>query len=228
MTDNPDQIRQEIERTRGELGTDVDALTDKVNPRRIASERVNRVQSALHRLRDKTMGTTTHAAQTTNAAAHSVADDVQQGASSAAHKTSSAASSAAHKTSSAASSVGHSAEKAANMSRERIQGSPLAVGLIAFGVGVLASSLLPPSEPEERLAGRVKDTATRHSGQVKQQATDALHQTQDNLRQPAQQAAESVKSTATQGASTVQNQGRSAAKGVQEQARSAAQDVQKH
>jgi ElaB/YqjD/DUF883 family membrane-anchored ribosome-binding protein len=215
MTDHPDQIRQEIERTRGELGSDVDALTDKVNPRRIASERVNRVQSALHRLKDKAMGTATDAGHATTAAAQSVAAEAQQGASS-----------AADKASSAASSVAHTADSAANMSRERIQGSPLAVGLIAFGVGVLASSLLPTSQTEEHLAGKAKDTGMRHSGQIKQQATDAVHQTQDNLRQPAQQAAQAVKSTATQGVSTVREQSRSVAKDVQGQARAATKDVQ--
>ena len=32
MSNNPDEIRADIERTRQELGRDVDALAEKVNP----------------------------------------------------------------------------------------------------------------------------------------------------------------------------------------------------
>ena len=35
MSDSPDEIRANIERTRSELGSDVDALADKVNPSKI-------------------------------------------------------------------------------------------------------------------------------------------------------------------------------------------------
>ncbi|MEK8109107.1 DUF3618 domain-containing protein [Micromonospora sp. M12] len=40
VSSDPDQIRREIETTREELSNDVDALTDRVNPRRIAGDRV--------------------------------------------------------------------------------------------------------------------------------------------------------------------------------------------
>lgn len=35
MSDNPDAIRQEIEETRARLGTNVDAVADKVTPSKI-------------------------------------------------------------------------------------------------------------------------------------------------------------------------------------------------
>jgi hypothetical protein len=228
MTENPDQIRQDIERTRGELSTDVDALAGKVSPHRIASNQVNRAQSALGRFKDKVMGTATQAGHTTAAAAHTAVDDVKQGASWTADEVKQGASTAGHKMSEAASSVGDGAEAGVARSREQTQGNPLAAGVIAFGVGALLSSLLPASQTERHMAGRAKGAATKHSGQIKQQTTDAVHQTQDNLRQPAQQAAQAVKSTAAQGASTVKDQGRSAAKDTQQQARTAAHDIQQH
>ena len=42
MGKDPHQIRQEIERTRAELGTDLDLLNEKVNPARVMGRRVQR------------------------------------------------------------------------------------------------------------------------------------------------------------------------------------------
>jgi len=38
--------------------------------------------------------------------------------------------------------------------------------MIALGAGVLASSLLPRSQPGLRVVGRVKQEASEHSGQL--------------------------------------------------------------
>ncbi|GAA2715482.1 DUF3618 domain-containing protein [Micromonospora olivasterospora] len=59
MSTDPDRIRQQIEHTRSELISDVDALTDKVDPRRIASDRVGQARGALTRVKEKMMGTPT-------------------------------------------------------------------------------------------------------------------------------------------------------------------------
>ncbi|MCW3819747.1 DUF3618 domain-containing protein [Micromonospora sp. DR5-3] len=59
MSTDPDQIRQQIEQTRSELVSDVDALTDRVDPRRIAGDRVGQARDALNRVKEKMMGTPT-------------------------------------------------------------------------------------------------------------------------------------------------------------------------
>ena len=46
MTDSPDQIRAEIEKTRRELGGDVDALADKVSPSKIVDRQTDKVKHA--------------------------------------------------------------------------------------------------------------------------------------------------------------------------------------
>jgi hypothetical protein len=66
--------------------------------------------------------------------------------------------------------------------------------------GVLVSSLLPRSQPEQQVAGRVKQEASEHSGQVTQAATGTAQHVRDDLREPTRQAAESVKSTAGEAA----------------------------
>ena len=55
-SDDPDQIRREIERTQAHLSSEVDALTEKVTPSRIVGRRVDRAKAAGRRLTDRVMG----------------------------------------------------------------------------------------------------------------------------------------------------------------------------
>jgi hypothetical protein len=50
---DPDRIRWEIENTRNELSSDIDALADRVNPRRMAGERVGQARGALTRVKER-------------------------------------------------------------------------------------------------------------------------------------------------------------------------------
>lgn len=56
---DPDVIRDDIERTRRELGQDVDALADKVNPAKAAQRQTDKVKRAFSRMTDRVMGTAT-------------------------------------------------------------------------------------------------------------------------------------------------------------------------
>ncbi|WP_405372874.1 MULTISPECIES: DUF3618 domain-containing protein [unclassified Microbacterium] len=56
MTDSPDAIRADIERTRSELGFDVDALADKVTPSKIIDRQTGKVKGAFGSVRDRIMG----------------------------------------------------------------------------------------------------------------------------------------------------------------------------
>jgi ElaB/YqjD/DUF883 family membrane-anchored ribosome-binding protein len=53
---DPDQIRADIEATRGELGRDVDALADKVSPPKIMERQRTRVRQAFGDVKDHVMG----------------------------------------------------------------------------------------------------------------------------------------------------------------------------
>jgi hypothetical protein len=235
MSTDPDQIRHDIERTQGEIGDDVDALTyrassmadranamaDKYNPRKAVNRRVNRIREAFFGARDKVMGTATSAGQATSAKAGQMRDRASHTAADVGHK----ASDVGHKASQTASDVGHAVGSVPQKAREQAQGSPLAAGLIAFGAGILVSSLLPASNAERRMAGRVKDTAMQHSDQLKHGLSGATQQMREGLREPARNAAESVKSAAGQAASNVRDESQWAAKDVKEKAQQAGQNV---
>ncbi|WP_435209470.1 DUF3618 domain-containing protein [Micromonospora sp. bgisy143] len=214
MSTDPDQIRREIEATRNSLSSDVDALAYKVSPSRIVDDRKQRARSALQNVRDKVMGTATDLGHGTGHAAHSVGD-----------RASSAASSVSDAAHSAASSVSDAAHSAPRVIRQKSQGNPLAAGLIAFGVGWLASSLIPASRREQQAAAQVKEKVGEHSGVVKEKLGEVASELKDELREPAQHAAESVKSTAQDAVHAVKDDGRSAAQDVKDQAQQARQQV---
>ncbi|TDB69891.1 DUF3618 domain-containing protein [Micromonospora sp. KC723] len=239
MSNDPDRIRHDIETTRADLRDDVNALAYKANPRRIAADQTTRARGRLSRAVDRVMGTARHtranAVRQSSAVRHRLSNTAHHGAEAATgaarqasdavsgmtHRSAEVMTGAAHRTSDALTAAGHRAQTLTDASRERAQGNPLAAGLIAFGAGLLAASLVPPSRKERDLAERAQHEVEEHSGQVKQQAATMMHQAQDNLREPAQQASEAVRFTAAEGTAAVRDTGRDQARRVRDDARDA-------
>jgi ElaB/YqjD/DUF883 family membrane-anchored ribosome-binding protein len=96
----------------------------------------------------------------------------------------------------------------------KAQGSPIAAGLIAFG--------LPTNRVEQQAAEAVKDTAQP----LVDDLTDTAKEVAENLKEPAQHAVEEVKSTATDAAATVKDQATTAAEEVKTQAQDSKNTVQ--
>jgi uncharacterized protein YjbJ (UPF0337 family) len=203
MSTDPDQIRREIEATRNSLSNDVDALAYKVSPSRIVGDRKERARRAVQRVRDKVMGSSSDFGYSSGSAVSSVSD----------------------RASTAASSVSDAAQRAPSVIREKSEGNPLAAGLIAFGVGWLVSSLVPPTRREQQAAAQVKEKVSEHSGVVTDNVSEVASDVRDNLREPARQAAESVKSKAQDAAETVKEDSRSAADDLRDQAQQARDQV---
>ena len=121
-------------------------------------------------------------------------------------------------------SLGGAADEAANLAHtavDKAKGNPLAVGLIAFGVGWLASSLIPASTVEKKVAANVKDAAEPLVDEVK----GAAKEVGENLKQPLTDAADAVKGTATDAADTVKSETTSSAGEVRDTAKHAGQDT---
>ncbi|MCM0676294.1 DUF3618 domain-containing protein [Micromonospora phytophila] len=244
MSNDPDRIRWEIENTRNELSTDVDALADKVNPRRIAGERVGQARGAVGRVREKVMGTSMQARERVMGTSTHAKERVMDTSTHAKDKVMGASMHARERAMEVPSHLGdggrisHAADSARHLgqqSRQQAQGNPLAAGLIAFGAGLLVASLVPPSRPERQLAGQARGMVSEHSDQLREQAGRVGHNVRDNvrdnlrdnLREPVRQAAQAVGSTAVGSAHAVQEQGRSAAQQVQGQAHEAADDLRR-
>lgn len=237
-SDDPDQIRREIERTQSHLSSDVNALTEKVTPGRIVARRVDRAKDAGRRLTDRVMGSSDptptypggygdpydpyrdYGATTTGTPRHAVAETTHTVSANVSDTASSAASTISDTASSAAAAV----QDAPQALRQQTQGNPLAAGVIAFGAGWLISSLLPASRQEQRVAQQATEKASELGRPVAEAAKQAAMEVKDNLQEPAQQAVESVKSTATDAGHTVAEEGRSAAEDAQANVREATSD----
>jgi uncharacterized protein YjbJ (UPF0337 family) len=98
------------------------------------------------------------------------------------------------------------ATSAPTIARQKTRGNPLAAGMIAFGVGWLASSLIPATEKEQEAASAVKDKASEHSDTLTEPIKEAAGNAKENLRAPAQDAVQSVKATATEATATVKDE----------------------
>jgi len=198
-----EQLRREIDRTRAELGTDVDALTEKVSPSRVVGRRVDKTKEAVSGLKDKVMGGTSDATSSAGDTLSGAASSVQGGV----HN--------------AASTVGDTASSAAVKTKQAAKGNPLAAGVVAFGLGWLVSSLLPSSQKERELAHQVKDQAQP----AVEQAGQMLSEVKDNLQGTAQEAVQSVKESATDAADTVKGDAQSAVGDVKSQAQDSGQQL---
>jgi uncharacterized protein YjbJ (UPF0337 family) len=181
-SDDPEVIRRDIESTRADLSRNVDALTEKVTPSRVVGRRVDRAKGAVGSVKDKVMGSS---------------DDPYDHGS---------VGGVTDKASSVASSIGDTATSAPATARQKTRGNPLAAGMIAFGVGWLASSLLPATEKEQEAATAVKDKASEHSDTLTAPIKETAGNAKENLRGPAQDAVQSVKGTATEATTTVKDE----------------------
>jgi len=135
-----------------------------------------------------------------------------------------AASDARDSAASAGGSVGDSVADGRDAVVAKAQGNPFAVGLIAFGVGWLAASLIPASTKEKDLATTIKDKAQP----LVENVTDAAKEVAGNLREPAQDAAAAVRDTATDAAAEVKSEATDAVGDVKDQAGQAKHAVQEN
>ncbi|KUL25489.1 DUF3618 domain-containing protein [Actinoplanes awajinensis] len=200
MAEEPDRLRQDIETTRASLTRDVDLLAEKTSPAKAAQRRWNSVK-------EKVMGST-------DQARHAVADN-----------TSSAVNTVQGKASHLGDVTGEKAHDAADAIRSapqavatQTQGNPLAVGIIAFGVGLLAATLIPVTDAERRAGQQLKDNSGDLTDKVKDIATDL----KDDLSGTVEHAAGQVRATAQEAAQTTKDQATTSAYDVKDQTQHAA------
>ncbi|GAA5228551.1 DUF3618 domain-containing protein [Paeniglutamicibacter antarcticus] len=185
MSENPDVIRADIEATRARLGTNVDALTDKVTPSHIVQRQTDKVKDAVFGVKDKVMGASDHTTNSMDEAGSVIGD-------------------------------------APSQVKSKAQGNLLAAGLIAFGAGLLMSSLIPASEKEREAVEALKTAAEPLTEELGEVAKDMA----EGLQEPAQEAMEHLKSSATEGVENVKVDGQDAAADLKDKASDAKDNVQ--
>lgn len=208
MVEEPDRIRNDIDETRSGLARRVDLLADKTVPTRVAQRRWSAVK-------EKVMGSPAprHATQSAGESGSAV-DSVRDGARS-------AVATAQDK----ASQVGDSVKDAPAAVARQTQGNPIAAGVIAFGVGLLAASLIPTTEVEKRAGAQLKDNTGDLVDQVREPLQESAQQLKSDLTGTVKDASESVKATAQDAAHTTAREAKSSAKDATEQTRAAARNA---
>jgi hypothetical protein len=200
MSENPDVIRADIEATRARLGTNVDAVADKVTPSHIVQRQTDRVKEnvkdAVFGVKEKVMGAADHTADNMHSAAGSAGSHLGD----------------------AGAAIGDAPAQV----KSKTQGNPLAAGLIAFGAGLLVSSLIPASEKEREAADALKTAAEPLTTEL----TDAAKHVAEGLKEPAQEAMENVKSTAAAATGHVKAEGQGAVADVKDKTVDAKDNVQ--
>ncbi len=203
MAQEPDRLRQDIENTRAKMTRDVDLLAEKTSPAKIAQRRWSSVK-------EKVMGSTDHArhaaGETTSSAVSAVHDKAAQISDVAADK--------AHD---AADAVRNAPQAVAAQTK----GNPLAAGIIAFGVGMLAATLIPVTDLEKHAGQQLKDNA----GELTDKVKDATAELKDGLSDTVQHAVSEVKSTAVDAAQTTKEQAQTSAQDVKDQTQRAVQNA---
>jgi hypothetical protein len=201
-SNDPDEIRADIERTRAALSDNVDDLAESVKPKNVAGRQVGKVKEAAGNLKDRVMGP----------------DDDDYSGSTVGDKGYAARDTVGEKASEAREAV----RQAPRRMRRRAQGNPLAAGVIAFGLGMLVSSLIPSTEREREAVSQLQENLEP----VKEKATEVAKDIGENLKPAAQEAAESVRTTAQEGAENVKQEGQSAAADVKDQTQASKETVQ--
>lgn len=222
-SNNPDEIRAEIERTRHQLGQDVDALAEKVSPTKAVSRQTNRMKDGLLSVKENIMGSPEdHRRQPSMGdRAHAAADDARASMHGAADQARDAMGDAGDRVSGWADDAQHAVQQAPAQLRGRTAGNPLAAGLIAFGAGLLVSSLIPASRVEQRAAEGLKEQAAPLVDEAKQVA----QQLRDDLEPVARDAAQSVKESATEAVDHVKADGADKAQDLKAESQDAARQV---
>lgn len=218
MTENPDAIRSDIEATRARLGTNVDAVADKVSPSNIVHRQTDKAKEALTGVKEKIMGTADHATTAVQDRMHTGAGQTTGALHSTGETLHDAKDTAAAKLSDAGTAVSHAPDQV----KAKTQGNPLAAGLIAFGAGMLVSSLIPPSQKEREAAQQLKTAAEPLTTEL----TDAAKTMAQDLKEPAQDAMDHVKTAATDAAEHVKTDGQTAATDVKDRATDAKDHIQ--
>jgi hypothetical protein len=207
MSENPDVIRADIEATRARLGTNVDAVADKVTPSHIVQRQSDKVKEsvkdAVFGVKEKVMGAADHASGNVHSAAGSAGSRLGD---------------AGSRLGDAGSAIGDAPAQV----KAKAQGNPLAAGLIAFGAGLLVSSLIPASQKEREAAEALKTAAEPLATEL----TDAAKNVAEGLKEPAQAAMENVKATAADATEHVKAEGQGAVADVKDKAADAKDNVQ--
>jgi ElaB/YqjD/DUF883 family membrane-anchored ribosome-binding protein len=199
MGTTAEDLRRELDRERGDLTNDLQAIGDRVSPGRMVERRKIASRRRIQRVREQVMGT---------------AHDVRERAT---DTTSSVTGTASGMASSATDAMREVPERAEDI----VEGNPIGAGIAAFGLGLVIATLIPETNMEQRLVARVEPQLEGGA----QTLGEAAQQVVEQVKPAAAEAAKQLKQEASEAASQVKDQAGNAASETADQAKEKAQEV---
>lgn len=227
MSDDPEVLRREIERTRADLSRDVDALGEAARPgnvaRRQAEKVTDKVRGAGHTLKEKVMGSDDPYGTEPGLVGRATGTASELG-----HRVGDTTSELGSRVGDAAGTAQHALATAPDAARRRTRGNPLAAGVVALGAGWLLGSLLPSSEKERELAVSAKEQVRDSdlAQQAMNEARTVAQQVVEDVRPQAQQAVEQVRQSASESVEHVKQDASAATEEVKSSAQESKDTVQ--
>jgi gas vesicle protein len=199
MGKTAEELRSEIVQQRQDLSRDFEMIGDRVSPARIVERRTEAAKGRMRRMKDAVMGS---------------ADDM---ATSASDRTGAMRDSAGN----AVGEVGGMVADAPHRLEDGTRGNPLAAGMVAFGLGMLAATVLPSSNKERQLTREVQPQL-EHAAQAAMAAgKDMAHEMQPAVQQAGADLGEAAKDAASE----VQQKAQEHAGSATETVRASGQDL---
>lgn len=184
MGQTAEELRGQLVYQRAEVSRDLEAIGDRVSPHRMVERRQAAVRRRFADVKERVMGS----------AEVSVGAVQDVGAS-------------------AAATLTDSASSVVQGTRNAAEGNPLAMGLVAFGAGLIAATLFPATQTERDLAERaqpVLEKAATEAGPAARHVVDELkpsaHDAVADLRETAMDAVSNVKEQAADAASDTKHE----------------------
>jgi hypothetical protein len=214
MGTQPDELKTEVEHTRAHLARNVDLLAEKVTPSKVARRKADAAHNRLAGIKERVMGSANNTRNDVQGSAHGAAD--------AASRTTEQTRETVRRR---AGQVSDTVQQTPDLVKERTQGSPVAAGIIAFGAGMLAAALLPPTAAEQRVGEKVRAHSDGLLQPMKETAQGVAQDLKDDLSGPASDAADSLKSTAHGAVRATKEQAQESGQGAAEGLRDVGQEA---
>jgi len=193
MGTSAEELRERLDAQRNDLSADLDAIGDRVSPGRIMERRKSAVKDRVGSVRERLMGAADTSSHAVGAAPAAMGDGVSR----------------------AVSHLGDQMAAAPTAATHAVQGNPLAMGLIAFGAGLVVASLLPETEAEHRAAARFQPALEEAAAGAAEMASNVA----EEVRPAVEQAVTDLKATATESVQAVQSEAKEAATGTADAAK---------
>ena len=197
MAERTDELREDIEQKRSDIGYTVDQIQNRVSPGRVTARSSYRARRWFIDTKDKLMG---------NDQPGYPWENLSQGFTQRAEEMTDRASEMV-------SDAKDTISQAPGKMRQQTRGNPLAAGLVAFGSGMLLGTLLPETNVETRAARRLEpgvSSVVSEAGEIGREITE-------EMKVSAEKAVDEVKDTAATAAESVKEEARQAADRAKEQ-----------